>query len=360
LIHGLVRDAQGRKMSKSLGNGVDPMDVIEQYGADALRFFLTTNSTPGQDLRYMEEKVEAAWNFINKLWNASRFVLMNLEDDVVFDVADQEHASFVDQWIMDKLNHTIISVTDGMEKYEFSMVGHTLVNFIWDDFCSWYIELSKITLSGDDLKAKRATQHTLYVVLEAIVKLLHPFMPFVSEEIFQSLTNQESVCISQWPTQLDVVDQDFSQVDQLISMISTVRELRLSKDIKKDVDIFACAQGLDETTIQFDAYIGQVLKRIVNVTLLDDVGSDVLVYPIVNGTLLIKNEGLEDKEKEINDIDKQLAALAKELKRSQGMLSNTSFLEKAKPEKIEQEKEKFAEYQRQYDILKQKLELLKS
>ncbi len=360
LIHGLVRDAQGRKMSKSLGNGVDPMDVIEQYGADALRFFLTTNSTPGQDLRYMEEKVEAAWNFINKLWNASRFVLMNLPDDYQPQPQHGEHASFVDQWIIDKLNQTIVTVSDNMEKYEFSMVGHTLVNFIWDDFCSWYIELSKITLSGDDPQATLATQYTLYVVLEAIVKLLHPFMPFVSEEIYQSLTNKESVCISDWPKTMAVCAQDFSQVDQLISMISTIRELRLSKDIKKDVDILACGFDLSEQPIVFNDYIEQVLKRIVNVTLIDDVGTDVLVYPIVSGTLLVKNEGLEDKDKEIDDINKQLLVLQKELKRSEGMLSNASFLKKAKPEKIQQEKEKFQEYQRQYDILKQKLQLLKS
>ncbi len=358
LIHGLVRDALGRKMSKSLGNGVDPMDVIDQYGADALRFFLTTNSTPGQDLRYIDEKVEASWNFINKLWNASRFVLMNLPEDYKPDIKDGDHASFVDYWIIDKLNSTINRVSENMEKYEFSLVGHMLVDFIWNDFCSWYIELSKITLNTDDPQAKKATQFTLYVVLEAIVKLLHPFMPFVSEEIYQSLTDQPSICISSWPQVIPIDKQDFSQVDQLISMISTVRELRLNKNIKKDVDMFAMANDLEDRPIVFDAYIQQVLKRIVNVELVETIKGDVLVYPIVNGTLLIKNEGLEDKAKEIEAITSQIESLQKELDRSKGMLSNESFLAKAKPEKIAQEKEKYQEYQRQHDILKQKLDLL--
>lgn len=358
LIHGLIRDAEGRKMSKSLGNGVDPMEVIEQYGADALRFFLTTNSTPGQDLRYIPEKVEYAWNFINKLWNASRFVFMNLPEDFKPDPSYAEHTSFVDNWILNRLNQTIESVTSNMEKYEFSLVGHTLVSFIWDDFCSWYIELSKITLSGEDTNARLATQYTLYVTLEAIVKLIHPFMPFVSEEIYQALTSDESIVVSKWPTPVEAKAADYTQVDQLISMISTIRELRLSKDLKRDVEILALAQDVDQNTLVFDDYIHQVLLRIVNAKLVDKLSDNVLVYPIVSGTLLVLNEGLEDPQKEIDSIKVQLETLDIELKRSENMLSNAKFLEKAKPEKVESERAKFEEYKRQKQLLSEKLQSL--
>lgn len=360
LIHGLIRDEEGRKMSKSLGNGVDPMDVVDTYGADALRFFLTTNSTPGQDLRFIPEKVEFSWNFINKLWNASRFVLMNLPEGFTPEPSHLEHASFVDQWILNRLNQTIESVSANMEKYEFSLVGHTLVNFIWDDFCSWYIELSKVTLNGTDKQATIATQHTLYVTLEAIVKLLHPFMPFVSEEIYQTLTNKESIVISHWPEVLPMIKADYTQVDQLISMISTIRELRLSKDIKKDVIIYASALDVENKPLTFNEYIMQVLDAMVNVQLIETIDDNVLVYPIVSGSLLILNEGLEDPQKEIDSINQQLKTLEAEVARSKNMLSNPKFLEKAKPEKVESEKEKYEEYLRQQHLLQEKLESLVS
>src|SRR5690554_745035 len=359
LIHGLIRDSQGRKMSKSLGNGIDPMDVIDQYGTDALRFFLTTNSTPGQDLRFMEEKIEASWNFINKLWNASRFVLMNLDEQAI-DVKDLEHASYVDRWLLNKLNQTIESVTANMERYEFALVGHTLVSFIWDDFCSWYIELSKVTLYSENNDAKKATQATLVVTLEAIVKLLHPFMPFVSEEIYQSLGSQESICVSDWPQVTPLEAEDFTQVDQLISMISTIRELRLSKEIKKDQEIFAWAVDVNEAPIAFDKYIQDVLSFFVNVTLVASNEDETLVYPIIGGTLFVSNKDLEDKEKEMENVRQQMKSLEKELNRSKNMLSNENFLKKAKAEKVNEEKEKYQEYQRQFDILKQKLEMLQN
>jgi valyl-tRNA synthetase len=256
------------------------------------------------------------------------------------------------------LNQTIESVTANMEKYEFSLVGHTLVSYIWDDFCSWYIELSKITLSGEDTQATRATQYTLYVTLESIVKLIHPFMPFVSEEIYQTLTNKETIVVSEWPSALETKEADYTQVDQLISMISTVRELRLSKDIKKDVEIYALARDVDNNPLPFDEYIVQVLDRIVNVKLVDDMSENVLVYPIVSGTLLILNEGLEDPQKEIDTITAQLAALDIELERSKNMLSNQKFLEKAKAEKVESERAKYEEYTRQQQLLTEKLESL--
>ena len=178
LIHGLIRDEQGRKMSKSLGNGIDPMKVIDEYGVDALRFFLTTNSTPGQDMRYIPSKVEAAWNFINKIWNASRFVLMNLDEDSNLKNCDYSHVSSADAWILNKLNDTIAHVTENMEKYEFALVGNELYSFVWNDFCSWYVEFSKSSLNSDDSDVKRSAQTTLLTVLNASLRLLHTFMPF--------------------------------------------------------------------------------------------------------------------------------------------------------------------------------------
>ena len=193
LIHGLIRDKEGRKMSKSLGNGVDPMDVIDTYGCDSLRFFLTTNSAPGQDLRYDEEKVKSTWNFINKIWNASRYVLMNLED---FNDKDYtlDNLTNSDKWILTKLNKTIDSITKSMDKYDFNIVGNTLYNFIWTDFCDKYIELSKFNQNN-------TTKSVLLKVLTSIIKMLHPFMPYVTEEIYQMLPikDSESIMISTYP-----------------------------------------------------------------------------------------------------------------------------------------------------------------
>ena len=201
LIHGLVRDAQGRKMSKSLGNGVDPMDVIDQYGADSLRYFLATGSAPGQDLRYSTEKVESVWNFINKIWNASRFALMNMNGLKYEEIDLSGEKSVADKWILTRLNETIETVTKLAEKYEFGEVGRALYNFIWDDFCDWYIEMAKLPLYGDDEQAKLTTRSILAYVLDNTMRLLHPFMPFVTEEIWQNLPHEgESITTAPWPT----------------------------------------------------------------------------------------------------------------------------------------------------------------
>ncbi|MDE0584540.1 valine--tRNA ligase, partial [Planococcus sp. A6] len=201
LIHGLVRDAEGRKMSKSLGNGVDPMDVISEYGADSLRYFLATASSPGQDLRYSNDKVESVWNFANKIWNASRFAMMNMEGMEHKDIDLSGEKSVADTWILTRLNETIEQVTDLAERYEFGEVGRLLYNFIWDDFCDWYIEMAKLPLYGEDEQAKAMTRSVLAYVLDNTMRLLHPFMPFITEEIWQNLPTQgESITIAAWPT----------------------------------------------------------------------------------------------------------------------------------------------------------------
>jgi valyl-tRNA synthetase len=353
LIHGLVRDAQGRKMSKSLGNGVDPMDVIEKYGTDALRFFLTTNSAPGQDLRYIEEKVEAAWNFINKFWNASRFVLMNLPEDFDESTVDLSSVGIIDQWILGKLNEVIDHVSANMEKYEFGLVGNELTTFVWDDFCSWYIELSKPGLNSEDESVRMATVSTLYVTLKAIIQLLHPFMPFVTEEIYAQLSD-EPCCISAWPTPLKVQKVDMAQIDQLISIISTVRELRLSKSIKYAVELKGQIV-VDDKNVEVAQAMASVIKKMVNLTLIGSVEGDSIVLPVLGASLILSSEGLVDKAAEIEKLSSEKKRLMSEIERGEGMLSNPNFINKAPLVKVEGEKAKLAEYRRQLEIVEARL-----
>ncbi len=353
LIHGLVRDAQGRKMSKSLGNGVDPMDVIEKYGTDALRFFLTTNSAPGQDLRYIEEKVEASWNFINKFWNASRFVLMNLPEDFDESMVDLSSIGIIDAWILGKLNDVIDNVTANMEKYEFGMVGNQLTAFVWDDFCSWYIELSKPGLNSEDPKVRLAAVSTLYVALKAIVKLLHPFMPFVTEEIFAQLDDQPC-CISKWPTMFNIEKVDLAQIDQLISVISTVRELRLSKSIKYAVELKGQIV-VDDRAVELSEAIGSVIKKMVNLSVVSSVEGETMVLPILGATLVLSTEGLIDRAAEREKLLGEKKRLISEIERGEGMLSNPSFVNKAPAVKVEAEKSKLTEYRRQLEIVEARL-----
>ena len=217
LIHGLVRDNLGRKMSKSLGNGVDPMDEIDKYGADSLRFFLTTSSAPGMDVKYDPEKVKSTWNFINKLWNASRFVLMNTENYE----ATEENLTLADKWILTKLNITIKEVTESMEKYEFNIVGSTLYNFIWNDFCDWYIELSKINMNN-------TTKTMLTKTLKAILKMLHPFMPYVTEEIYTKLKAEKSIMLSRYPEyNPKEIFEEAKNMDNIIDLIKKIRKAKL-------------------------------------------------------------------------------------------------------------------------------------
>ena len=240
LIHGLIRDEQGRKMSKSLGNGVDPMDVIDEYGADTLRFFLTTNSAPGMDLRYIPEKLEASWNFINKIWNSARFVLMNIDDEMKFEELSFDNLNLCDKWILNRLNEVIREVDINMDKFEFVNVGSELYKFIWDDFCSWYIELTKVHLNSTNDTEKQASLNTLVYVLNAIVKMLHPFMPFVTEEIFQAIPHlEESICIAIWPEVNDhFTDESINdQFTYLIDIVKGIREIRTQYTIKNAIEV---------------------------------------------------------------------------------------------------------------------------
>ena len=361
LIHGLLRDAQGRKMSKSLGNGIDPMKVIEEYGIDALRFFLTTNSTPGQDMRYIPEKVEAAGNFINKIWNASRFVFMNLSEGMKVEDVDLTHLSLADAWIINRLNETITHVTENMEKYEFALVGNELYSFVWDDFCSWYVEMSKTALNGTDEVAKRAAQSTLYVCLKAIVGLLQPFMPFVTEEIYDLLPGaKESINLESWPTMIENVTAcDLTAMARAISAIQKIREVKIVNDLKPSTLIHIALKDLDGNTIKADEAMSAIIMKLAKAEWQDTLEGDLTVEAIQGGSLYIPSSELSNPEEEIKKLEAEIERLKSEIARSTGILSNQGFIAKAPAAKIENEKQKLEAYQKQYAVIEERLNVLK-
>ena len=361
LIHGLLRDAQGRKMSKSLGNGIDPMQVIEEYGIDALRFFLTTNSTPGQDMRYIPEKVEAAGNFINKIWNASRFVFMNLPEGMKVEDVNLINLSLADSWIINRLNETITHVTENMEKYEFALVGNELYSFVWDDFCSWYVEMSKTALNGTDEVAKHAAQSTLYVCLKAIVSLLQPFMPFVTEEIYDLLPGaKESINLESWPTVIkNVTTCDLTAMARVISAIQKIREVKIVNDLKPSTLIHIALKDLDGNIIMADEAMSAIIMKLAKAEWQDTLEGDLTVEAIQGGSLYIPSSELSNPEEEIKKLEAEIERLKSEIARSTGILSNQGFIAKAPAAKIENEKQKLEAYQKQYAVIEERLNVLK-
>ena len=351
LIHGLVRDSLGRKMSKSLGNGIDPMDVIQEKGADALRFFLTTNSAPGMDLRYDDSKVDASWNFINKIWNAARYVEMQIGDTKP--VLNIEKASSVDKWILSRMNETINSVNSNMEKYEFGIVGNELYGFVWDDFCSWYIELSKATLYSDDKDAVETTKAVLYTVMQNILKLLSPFMPFVTEEIYLSLPHdKESMNLETWPEIIafDYTNTEKEEMATCISAIKTVREIKVNYGMKpsEDLEIGLSILVSDDTKA--------ILKKMCHGIVIDSIeSSDVLSRTIEGAVLTVAMDKLIDLNEEKEKLEKEILRLEKEIKRASGMLANPKFVQKAPQAKVDEEKAKLASYQEKLELAKSQL-----
>ena len=364
LIHGLIRDAQGRKMSKSLGNGVDPMDLKDKYGTDSMRYFLTTNSAPGMDLRFEEEKVLASWNYINKLWNVSRYVMMNLDEEELGEIKVSE-LSIPSKWILTKLNTLIKDVDINYEKFEFGEVARSLYNFLWDDFASWYVELTKVDLQAKNEYAK-STMNVLVYVLSSVVKLLHPFIPFVTEEIYQSLPvkDSESITISAWP----VVNEAYDFSDELSIMnlgcdiISAVRTIRtdLNHPMSKPITLNLEAETNVITKI---ALVEAYLVKFTNakkLTISENADKDDTVSKILPDVkIFIPAKELIDKEAEIKRLEVELSKLENELTRSNKMLSNENFLAKASPEKVQAERDKLAKYQTTYANVKEHLEALK-
>lgn len=355
LIHGLIRDKDGRKMSKSLGNGVDPMDVIKQYGVDALRYFLTTNSAPGADLRYEEEKVESSWNFINKLWNITRFITMNIDD---LEVQMTKDLRLPDRWILSRLNQVILEADMYYDKFEFGEASRALYNFIWDEFASWYVEFAKVALL--DEKTKTNTQAILLHVLKAVLKLMHPFIPFVTEKLFLEISSEPSIMISNWPVAGAIDTESIEHFKELMDVITKVRNLRSENQVVpskplsfhlviEDQVWFDILKKQEHFFTKFlnaeNLMIEQALSSNEDAILL--VGSKILTYVI--------KSGLIDPEKEKEALSKQKEQLEAEIKRSESLLQNPSFVSKAPEAKLNQEKDKYESYLKQYEIVVEKL-----
>ena len=351
LIHGLVRDEQGRKMSKSLGNGIDPLDVIDRYGVDSLRFFLTTNATPGQDFRYVDSKVEACWNFINKIWNASRFVFMNCQNSKTCELDMQ--LSAIDQWVLNKYNQTLAEVTLNMDRYELAIAGNALYNFVWDDFCSWYIELAKANLNSNDQTLVHSTQQTLLFVLKGIIEMLSPFMPFVMDEIYQALPNaKESVNLESWPkayTNLNL--DDVTLIDQAIEIIQKVREAKVAANAKPSLSIDIVVNDHQGHIIQYSDSIKALVSRMAKATIVDKLDMDLSVLTTSFGSIGYNGNALINVEEEIAHLTKEKLRLENEIKRGENMLNNANFLAKAPQAKVDSEKGKLESYRGQYETV---------
>lgn len=365
LIHGLVRAADGRKMSKSLGNGVDPMEVIDQYGADALRWFLATGSTPGQDIRYNPEKLEAAWNFINKIWNASRFALMNLTEDIKGEVDLSKTDNIVDQWLLTRLNEVIAKVTENFEKFEFGEAGRYLYHFIWNEFCDWYIEMSKGILSGEDSQAKRASQEVLAYTLDQILRLLHPIMPFVTEEIWQHLPQSpkgESLVVAKYPQVNEAIafPEASRTVTSMISLIQAVRNARSENNVKPSKPI-AIQINCQESQLAAAFRANQhYLERFLNPeSLLVDTDLSVpnaaMTLFFEGGEMYLPLEGFIDIAEEIARLEAELKKWQAEVERVERKLNNPGFVNKAPEAIVKQEREKGLSYQSKLSITKKRL-----
>ena len=368
LFHGLVRDSQGRKMSKSLGNGIDPLEIIEKYGADALRLTLITGNAPGNDMRFYYERVEANRNFGNKIWNASRFIMMNMEGKEVTTPAAADLEP-VDKWILSKLNNVIKEVTDNMENYELGIAVQKVYDFIWDEFCDWYIEMVKPRLyASDNQVSSNAALWTLKTVLIDALKLLHPYMPFITEEIFCTLQNEEeSIMISSWPVYAD--ERNFAKEEKEIEImkeaIRGIRNVRTSMNVppSKKAQVYVVSEKpemraiFEEGKLFFAslAYASEVIVQADKSGIADDAVSVV----IANANVYIPFAELVDIAQEIERLEKEEKKLAGELARVNGMLNNANFVSKAPAAKIEEEKAKLEKYTQMMEQVKERLAQLR-
>ena len=369
LIHGLIRDEQGRKMSKSLGNGIDPMDVIEKYGADALRWFLATGSTPGLDVRFSYTKMDSAWNFINKIWNASRYVIMNLDDETKAELpADLSVLTLADKWILSRLNETIASVTKNFDKFEFGEAGRSLYNFIWNDFADWYIEMTKETLNGNDEAAKKNVQAVLAYVLDNTLRLLHPIMPFVTEAIWQEMPHDsESIVVAAYPevkAELDnpTAEADFQSLTDLIKAVRTIRtEANAPMSTEIDVLIKTSDENLARIFDENSDYINRFVKPKSLEISADVAAPKLAMTQIISGAeVYVPLEELIDLDAEIARLQGDLKKFAGEVKRAEGKLGNEKFVNNAPEAVVAEEREKLADWQAKLAATESRLEELKS
>lgn len=366
LIHGLIRDSQGRKMSKSLGNGIDPLEVINKYGADALRFTLVTGNAPGNDMRFYWERVEASRNFANKVWNASRFIMMNISSTKAEEV-DLNTLTGADKWILSKVNKLAAEVTANMDKYELGIAVQKLYDFIWEEFCDWYIEMVKPRLYNDEDRTKKAALWTLRTVLIQSLKLLHPFMPFITEEIFVTIQEEEeSIMISSWPEYNEVwnFETEENEVELIKAAVRGIRNVRSEMNVppSKKAKVFVVSESeIIRSTFEngkvFFASLGYASEVLVqsNKT---GISEDAVSTVIPDAVIYMPFAELIDIEKEIERLKKEENHLKKELERVNGMLGNEKFVSKAPEEKIIEEKEKLVKYTQMMEQVKIRLEQL--
>lgn len=368
LIHGLIRDEQGRKMSKSLGNGIDPMDVIDKYGADALRWFLSNGSAPGQDVRFSYTKMDAAWNFINKIWNASRFVIMNLDSDVELSLPEASEWQLADKWILSRLNDTVRDVTRLFDSFEFGEAGRALYNFIWNDFCDWYIEMAKENLTGEDEKLKKNTQRILRYVLDQILRLMHPIMPFVTEKIWLSMPHDgASLVVAEYPVEHTEFDNQVAEkdMDNLIELIKAVRNSRseVNAPMSSAIDILIKTKD-DDTRKVFENNIDYI-NRFCHPKRLE-IAADIeapklaMTSVITGAEVYLPLADLIDLNEEISRLQKEAKKLESEVTRGEKKLGNEKFVANAPEAVVAKEKEKLANYKQQLAATESRIEELKA
>lgn len=368
LFHGLVRDSQGRKMSKSLGNGIDPLEVIDKYGADALRYTLVTGNAPGNDMRFYWERVEASRNFANKVWNASRFIMMNDTDNKVkADGKLPENLTAADKWILSKKNNLVKEVTDNMEKYELGIAVAKLNDFIWEEFCDWYIEMVKPRLYNDEDTTKTAAIWTLKTVLIDALKLLHPYMPFITEEIFCNIQeDEESIMTSSWPEYSETLcfAAEENAIEIIKAAVRNIRNLRAEMNVapSRKAKVYVVSQNADVRNVfengkVFFATLGYASEVVIQDNK-DGIADDAVSTIIPDAVIYIPFAELVDIDKEIDRLKKEESRLQGEIKRCEGMLGNEKFVSKAPQAKIDEEKEKLAKYQQMLGQVTERLEAL--
>ena len=368
VLHGLMRDEQGRKMSKSLGNGVDPMDVVDKYGADALRWFLLNGTAPGQDTRYDPKKLSAAWNFINKIWNASRFVIMNLPADAKpAHMPDASKFDLSDRWIFDRLNHTVSEVTRLFDEYQFGEAGREAYNFIWNDFCDWYIEISKVALNGDDEELKARKQENLIWILDQILRLLHPIMPFVTEKLWLSMPHEgKSIMVAEYPTTHKEFENKQADQDMafLIETIKAVRNIRMEVnapmssqiDIMIQLDDEANKRVLDENADYVENFLHPK-----ELTVASEVEAPKLAKTAVipGAQIFVPLTELVNVDDELEKMEKEEKRLEDEVARCEKKLANKGFVDHAPEAVVNKEKEKKADYESQLAGVRERIQDLK-
>ena len=368
VFHGLIRDEQGRKMSKSLGNGVDPMDVIDEYGADALRWFLLNGTAPGQDTRYNPKQLASAWNFINKIWNAARFVIMNLPEDAQpAHMPDTAKFDLADGWIFDRLNHTVSEVIRLFDDYQFGEAGRELYNFIWNDFCDWYIEMAKVALNGNDEELKARKQDNLIWILDQILRLLHPIMPFVTEKLWLSMPHDgESIMVAKYPEAHAEFENEQARHDMafLIEIIKAVRNIRteVNAPLSSSIDIMIQLEDAKNERILTDNedYVKNFLHP-KELTISTQIAAPKLAKTaVISGAqVFIPLADLVNVDDEIKRMEKEEKSLQAEVDRSTKKLGNQGFVAHAPEEVIAKEKAKKADYESQLESVRQRIEELK-